>query len=121
MSDDTAMVGRVGRLENSLATLSTEFAGVKVTIDNQSRDLSSIASAVGSLDEKLDRSRPGIGAIWAPLGAMVAVLSLIGGAIAVPQLQRVERIEVARDREAEQLVTLRIDQAVTRDRLERNH
>jgi hypothetical protein len=116
---DESMMGRVGRVEVGLATLSTEFAGVKVQLEGQGKDLSIIAASVAGLGDKLDRSRPGIGAIWVPLGVVFAAMSLIGSAIVVPQLARVSVIEADRRDEIKTLTRMQIDAAILCDRSSR--
>lgn len=119
MIDDNTTLGRVTRVETGLQALTTEFGGIKVQIENQGRDLQGIASALGNLDDKLDKSRPGIGAIWTPLGVLFGALSLIGGAIAVPQLARVERLEFVVHERGDKIEQLRIDTAILKHDAER--
>ncbi len=111
MTED-GMIGRVGRVEAGLATLSSEFAGVKAQLDGQGRDLSQIGGAITQLSDKLDRARPGLASIWAPMTTMFAAMSLIGGAIAVPQLARVTTVESVVREHGEVITQLRIESAI---------
>jgi hypothetical protein len=97
MTED-GMIGRVGRVEAGLATLSSEFAGVKAQLDGQGRDLSQIGGAIT---------------------AMFAAMSLIGGAIAVPQLARVTTVESVAREHGEVITQLRIESAILKHDAER--
>lgn len=111
MSED-AMPGRVARLENSVAR-------VEVQINSLDGGQKTIMTELGKLGDQLDKSRPSIGAIWTPLAALTAVLTLIGSAVAVPQLARISNIEAINHDRTEPDIQQRIAVAILKHDAER--
>ena len=118
--------GRLTRLDNEVGGLKTEMGGIKAQIGSLAEGQSVIFTKLDALGGKIEAARPGIGAIWGPLGVLVATLLGFGGLLAQPYVQAINEGRAAltdhvtrSDRRDEEITLLRIETAVLRDRIER--
>lgn len=106
---------RIDRLETGFSGLATDFASVKAEMRGLNSGMTSIIDKI----DAQDRARPGVSSILPWLVAMLAILTLLGGAIAAPQLQHISRIDDDVHQQAAIVSQMRVDNAVTRDRQDR--
>lgn len=114
---------RLSRLDADVRTLSTEMGGVKAQLHTLNTGQDAIFAKLELLGSKMEANRPGIGAIWAPLSVMTAILLGVGGIVGRPYIDRIMENKAAiaqqqasGDERDEQITRLRVRQAVLEDR-----